>query len=63
MSLSLFLFCQVDSSLSVVTEQERKENAAFSRHTPAISKIPARKKYASGSKSTSGKKRPLTVKN
>ena len=58
--------CQVDSSMSrtdIVVDQERKENTAFSRCTPAFSKIPARKKYVSGSKSTSGKKRPLTVKN
>lgn len=42
---------------------ECKENTAVSRHTPAFSKIPARRKYVAGSKSTGAKKRPLTVKN
>jgi kinesin family protein 11 len=56
----------VDSSMSrtdMAADQERKENTVSSRCTPAFSKIPARKKHVAGSRSTGGKKRPLTVKN
>ena len=67
---SLSPSCQVDSSVSkisaldlTVASQERKENTEVSKHTPALSKIPARRKNTTGGKSTTGKKRPLTVKN
>ena len=61
---------QVDSSTSKSSVPEssadsggcerRKEN--LSRHTPAVGKLPVKRKHISNGKS-SGKKRPLAVKN
>ena len=53
---------QVDSSVSFRTDLSEtvyKEN----KKTPAVGKLPGKRRYASSSKSTGSKKRPLTVKN
>ena len=55
---------QVDSIVSFRTDLSEtvcKENMA--KKTPAVGKLPGKRRYASSSKSTGSKKRPLTVKN